>query len=193
MKTFCTALTLFACVALAADDFTTTGTTTAAVTMNGDAKAEDWDLATHIKTRHESLQMAYEMVEMFCTHAEDKPDGKDDGKDGDKDGTDGDKDGRNLADDTTTTAAAKAAADAMANSTMDTNAMENMDFEMLHKLYDDGEKLLGMENHWLCNQALDIYEKLIDAAHDGDLMYHHEEDFQNADGKGSDAVVAAFN
>ena len=187
MKTFCTALTLFACVALAADDFTTTGTT---ATTNGDAKAEDWDLAAHIKTRHESLQMAYEMVDMFCTHAEDKPDGKDDGKDGDKDG----KDGRNLADDKATMdAAAKAAADAMANSTMDTNAMDNMDFEMLHKLYDDGEKLLGMENHWLCNQALDIYEKLIGVAHDGDLKHHHEEDFQNADGKGSDAVVEAFN
>ena len=35
----------------------------------------------------------------------------------------------------------------------------------LHKLMDAGEEAAGVENHWLCHQALHIYDEIIGSLH----------------------------
>merc|ERR1719491_810497 len=91
MKSFCLALTIFASVSMAADEAIMTTTTTAGdIAMNGDMatngdRAEPMnpeELKSHVRERHAELQMARDMVEMFCEHHDDK--NHDDKEDGDK-------------------------------------------------------------------------------------------------------------
>ena len=165
------------------------------------------ELDAHVRERHQRLDMAREMVEMFCQHRpESEPYSHEVHEEHDHDHdmpepmpepADG---GRRLQD------------EAMPVTTMENGdhadhehdhdeKMEGPEDEAtrlarmdkLHKLMDAGEEVAGVENHFLCHQALDIYQQLIEGLHEGELMMHHEEDLerlQGAEGEAEDAIAA---
>ena len=145
------------------------------------------ELDAHVKERHQRLDMAREMVEMFCQH---QPEGGPythevkDHEDGEHRRLDGHEDMAT----TMTTEGMEAGDEAMDEAAK----MERMN--KLHKLMDAGEEVAGLENHWLCHQALDIYQELIEAVHEGAAMMHHEENLESGEGvEAIGAIVEAIS
>ena len=144
-------------------------------------------LDAHVKERHQRLDMAREMVEMFCQH---QPEGGpythevEDHEDGEHRRLDGHEEMAT----TMTTEGMEAGDEAMDEAAR----MERMN--KLHKLMDAGEEVAGLENHWLCHQALDIYQELIETVHEGAAMMHHEENFESGEGvEAIGAIVEAIS